>query len=326
MRIHTKVVYQFDPDTGEMVEVEDHYYEYLGPVSQAKGGGGGTTTTTAQPPDFQIPYINKVLGEATSLYGQGPLQYYPGQTVAPQSPETQQAITGLAQNVAPAQQAIADQTQQGLTYGIQAANPLQNPFFEPTLQAMIRPATEQLTQQVLPGIQDTFASAGQFGGSRQGVAEGNAINAWQQNVLDTASKFGSQAYGQGLESLGRSLALAPNVQQMQATPTQTLASAGAANDAYQQRLIDEMVARYNYNQQAPYESLSYYAGLVGNPLGSATSQTAPGGSSRLQSALGGAATGAALGASIPGLGAGATLLGPAGWAGLAIGGALGLFG
>ena len=72
-----------------------------------KGGGGGSTTTVqkADPWEGQQPYLVGGVGvagdpiygtffEANRLYGSGQLapEYYPGQTVANQSPWTQQAL------------------------------------------------------------------------------------------------------------------------------------------------------------------------------------------------------------------------------------------
>lgn len=328
MRIHTRTVWQFDPELDDYVKVEDEFYEYEGAVAEAKGGGGSTTTNTvSEPPAWQIPYIQNVLSEAERLYTHGTPQYYPGSTVANINPTQQTAWNTALNYSAPFAGQTANAGQSAMQLAMRSADPLQNPYFAPTVAASIRPATQALTEQVLPQIDDTFIGAGQFGGSRQGVAQGLAIDRYQQNVLDTVARMGSEAYGMGLDSLGRAMVAAPSIQQMGMMPAQIQGQVGDAQRAYQQQLIDASLDRWNYQQQAPYESLGYYAGLVGNPLGGTTTSVGPNNSpSRVQSVLGGAMTGASLGAAIPGLGAGAgTLLGPAGWAGMALGGLMGLF-
>ncbi len=57
------------------------------------GGGGGTQKTRTEPWRGQQPYLQDVFKEAYELYGQGPQQYYPGQTVAGFDPVTQQALS-----------------------------------------------------------------------------------------------------------------------------------------------------------------------------------------------------------------------------------------
>lgn len=56
------------------------------------GGGSKTTTTSTDPWEGQSPYLEDIFTQAQNLYGRGPQQYFPGQTVAPFSPQTQ---TGL---------------------------------------------------------------------------------------------------------------------------------------------------------------------------------------------------------------------------------------
>lgn len=295
------------------------------------GGGGGDTkaTTTTEPPKFQTPYIKDVLGQAQTLNQQPGPYYYPGSTVAPANQNNIASIGMLANQAAPYSANVAQQSGDALSQLYASANPLNNPYFASTAQAMVDPATQALQRQVLPGIDSGAVLAGQVGSSRQGIAQGNAINDYTRNLLNSLSQYGSNAYGQGLDALKSGLALAPQTSQLGAMPAQYTGAAGDMQRQYEQQLIDASQQRYNYYQQLPYDQLNYYAGLVGNPLGSRSSSIGPDTSpSGLQSILGGAATGASLGAAIPGFGAGAggtllTALGPAGWAGLAAGGLLG---
>ena len=64
-----------------------------------KGGGGGTTVTKTEPWDGQKKYLNTAMAAASKLYNNGNLKnsalapaYYSGNTVAPQSAWTQQAL------------------------------------------------------------------------------------------------------------------------------------------------------------------------------------------------------------------------------------------
>lgn len=289
----------------------------MGLLDALGGGGSGNAKVTTKPPGFQIPYIKSVLGEAQNLYNQPGPQYFPGETVAGLNPNIQGSLNYLSGAAAPAQAQTAGASQQALGTAYASANPLMNPFFAQTAQAIIDPATQQMMRSILPQIDSGAVLAGQVGSSRQGVAQGNAINDYSRNILNALAQFGTSAYGQGLDTLSRGLAVAPQIQGMQAVPGQTLGAAGDYQRAYEQQLIDAAQQRYNYEQQLPYEKLNYYAGLVGNPLGSTTTNNPGSGQSGLQGALGGAATGAALGSYFPGVGTAA---------GGVLGGLLGFFG
>jgi len=302
MKINIRVVYQFDPSVDDYVKVEEESYEYEGPVAMAGGGGDDvTTTTTSQPPAFQQPFIEDVLNQAQGQYqAPGPF-FYPGSAVADINPLQTQSFAGALDFADTGARDIANLSAQGYATGIGAANPLQNPFFHDTVNAIINPVTKQLTQQVLPQIDAGAVQSGQYGGSRQGVAQGQAIDAYQQNVLDSVSKFGSNAYGQGLDSLTRTLGLTPAVTQAQLTPSQIPGQVGDALQQYQQQLINSDIQRFNFGQAQPVQSLQNYAGLVGNPLGTSQTQVQPGASgSNLTSGLGGAALGLAANSAISG--------------------------
>lgn len=56
------------------------------------GGGNQTTKQTSTPWEGQQPYLEDLFQQAQGLYQGGPQQYYPGQTVAPFSPQTMMAM------------------------------------------------------------------------------------------------------------------------------------------------------------------------------------------------------------------------------------------
>ena len=88
-------------------------------------------------------------------------------------------------------------------------------------------------------------------------------------------------------------------------PAQTLAAAvGASEQARSQADINEQIARFNFQQQAPGQSLNQYGNIVAGSIlpPSVTSSSAGGGVSDLAATTGGAATGYALGSLFPAVG------------------------
>jgi hypothetical protein len=104
--------------------------------------------------------------------------------------------------------------------------------------------------------------------------------------------MGSTAYGQGLDAQSRALALAPTAQQMQLAPSGVLGAVGDQTRLQQQDFINEAIKRWNYEQQAPAQSLSQYQNLVQGNFGGLMSGTAQGPQQNpVLSGLGGAALG-----------------------------------
>lgn len=142
-----------------------------------------------------------------------------------QSPYLQD-IYNQAQNVyqagMPQAQNLVGQAQQAWGQQLQA-DPTQSPYFQNAVMGAINPAIQQFTQQVLPNLRSQDIAGGTYGGSRRGIAEGLGANALAQNVFNTASQMGQQAYGQGLQARQGALGMAPSVMGLQFAPLQQYA-------------------------------------------------------------------------------------------------------
>lgn len=99
MKIHTKLVYQYSPDTDTFDLVEDEFYDYEGPVAMAKGGGGQTTQIQKADPWSGVqPYLKEGYSRLSEIAQQTPT-FYPGQTYAgfdPMQMASQQGMLNYA--------------------------------------------------------------------------------------------------------------------------------------------------------------------------------------------------------------------------------------
>lgn len=322
MKITTKKVMQWNPETESYDVLEHEFHEYDGPVAEAKGGSSApantTTTSTSKPFAEQMPHVNRIMSEAQRLYNQGGMQHF-GDTVAAESADTiaardmqRQIAMGLGGFLQPGNDAL-----QRMLAPIDVAN---DPTVLGYADAATAPMIEQFNQQVLPGLQTAATQAGAFGGSRAGLV--NAVAS--QNLADTVGRtragIMNNAYGQQLAAQQNALAMMPQMASLQTLPAQLLSQIGAQEQTYQQALIDAARERHDFEQMAPWMNLQNYSGMVNQFGGGQSTITAPSGyqsPSRFSSALGGAATGASIGSFFPGPG---TLIGGA------LGGAAGLFG
>ena len=276
------------------------------------GGGGGhsssTTSTKVEIPDEFKPYLygsSGVLPTAQSLYNSGQLSPVP----------TKSDTTTTAQNMA-----------------LDTANQLQNTWL-PQFQSLYNDmsnqqqlsGSQQLTDAMNaasadlksqyanvtnPAIEDAALSAGQFGGSRQGIAEGLAKSELDKNILNTNAQLQYGALAQDVQNTlaGQQLAGAysSTLADLMQAPTTLYSQVGNAQDAY----ADAVNA-------APAANLINYSEIIRSMLPGTNSATTTsnGGTSTNKSVLGGAASGAAIG----------SMFGPWGTAiGAGIGGLAGL--
>jgi len=104
--------------------------------------------------------------------------------------------------------------------------PGQNPYLQQAQAAAIRPLTQNFQENVLGGITDEFAAAGQHGSSRQGIAEGIAGREYLQQVADVGSNMAYQDYSAGQDRMGQAIDQAGNVINLGLTPSQIISEAG----------------------------------------------------------------------------------------------------
>lgn len=192
-------------------------------------------------------------------------------------------------------------------------NPSSNPNLQGAIDASVRPIYENLTEKALPAIRQEAITAGGFGGSRQGIAEGIATREASRAAGDTASKLAQSQYDTNVNAQLKALALTPTIQGAQTAPSITTSGVGDVQQALQQALLNQDVSGFNFDQYAPFmQSKEIMALLQGLPGGTAISTANSPTSSPWGQALGGAATGASLGSALmPGIGTGIGALGGA---------------
>lgn len=261
------------------------------------GGGGGTQrvvqTTTQQLAPQQQKLLDLVIPRAEAFVNNPP-ELYPGSTIAPITPLEQQAQQELLSTI-PTLQNVAQTVQTGTQFLTgPVLFPTTNPALQDAINAAIRPIQQTFTQQVLPNIRSSAVQAGQFGGSRQAVAEGIASQALLQQIGDTSAQMANEAYQRGLEAMERGLLLAPQITQLSFLPASVLSAVGAQQRAEQQALLNEAVRRFVAEQLIPFQAARDVAALaLAGGGGSATAEAiGPSpfvGPSTMQQVLGGAA-------------------------------------
>jgi len=115
-----------------------------------------------------------------------------------QAPTIGAAVANAAQIAAPSQNDInLSPAYQNFIYG----NAAENPYLKASLQSGIDQSnqafrtnlgnvTDTLQRQILPGIRGNAISAGQFGSSRQGIAEGLALSDYSKQATNAAQQLG----------------------------------------------------------------------------------------------------------------------------------------
>ena len=192
-----------------------------------------TTTTTGQNPlwDLQAQYLPETFRQAENIYFGGAPGPYPGQTVAGFDPVRAQGINKGLQAAAGPQQELADTYTSGIL-GIARGDD---------------PTTQRLAQQAGAAVSNQASGSGVLGGLR-------ASQAGQEAAARTIADRQLSALGQ-----------IPQAQQAALAPAETYGAAGRTQQAYQQSLIDADKAKYQEQQNLPFNWLTQYQQALGFP-------------------------------------------------------------
>ena len=280
-------------------------------------GGRDTVVqqTSSAPWSTQQPHLGFAWNEARRLYDAAGPTYFPGSTVVPFSPQTEEALR--ATETAALQGSPIDVAGREEMLGTISGDYLSgSPFFEGAFESQVRPLVQRDAEEMLPGLQSSFTGAGFRGSSDEEAAAMRMMDSYNRALSDTAGSLAFQNYATERGRQYGAAAAAPGYAMTRFQPYQMLANVGAAREDLAQSQLADEVARHNFEQNIQEDKLARFLGLVSGGYGSEGTSTTPIFRNVGANLLGGALTGAALGGEdLLNLGAGGT-------AGLAGAGAL----
>lgn len=219
------------------------------------------------------PYLMGAAEDTKDLYDRGAPSYYPGQSVAPMSSYSRQGLDSLAQRGAYGSD-LSRSAQDELTNTITGKYLNSNPYLQGAISAAVRPVTDAFTSSVMPGIDSNFSSAGRYGSGMQQGAYNDANETLAQQVGDIGTNMAYQNYGDERQRQMQAMLFAPEMASQDYKDILALQDAGKGYDMYNQSLIEDDMARYDYNANLDYNWLSNYIGLLGGFPGNSSTQTA----------------------------------------------------
>lgn len=231
--------------------------------------GGSTSHSGATSQSYVSPLqrkkLNDLYNRAENL-SQVPLEFYPGQTVAPFDPATIEAQR-MVESRALAGSPLVNAAQAQNLSAIQGnyLSPDANPYLRSTYDAAARAVGENFNRIVLPGIESRFALAGQSGSSQLLGARRGAADALGASLGDLATNIYGGAYESERARQEAASRFAPELAAEDYRNLDALSSVGAQREQQQQRLIDELIARFDFGQNEPNLRLSRFASLLGQP-------------------------------------------------------------
>jgi hypothetical protein len=270
-------------------------------LNQVAAPGGPDLNPAQAAKRKQLRQLNAMAGKPIAGTGKPAVAAKP---ISPVVPFTQPQVQGQADVMAGAgaQKQIAQNAagaEQFLT-SPDILNPATNPAEAASIAAATRPIYQNLMESVLPNVRSGAASAGQYGSSRQGIAEGEAARSADQAAGQVSANIANADYQAGLDAMTKGLGLSPATGTEQ---TQAGASESAVGEIQQQQQEAQNQARLQqlfYNMGIPLSQAQNLTQMAAGQPGGGTSASTTPGTNLLNAGLGGALTGSQIGSAIGG--------------------------
>jgi hypothetical protein len=241
------------------------------------GKGGGGQTSSVKLPKFMQEKVDYGLSEAQKLYQSQNPQYYPGQTWIDPSAQTQAALQATQNRALMGNPLLpaAQQQQQNVIGGQYLQN---NPYFNQALQGAAQASTQQYYDAINQATSGA-AGAGRYGSNAMQEQQQRAAGQLANALTNQAGQLAYSNYGAERARQEAAAANAPGLAQADYFDINQLLQAGQIGEGYQQNALEGDVARFNFQQNAPYEKLAKYLESVYSvPMGGGQqSQTQGGG-------------------------------------------------
>jgi hypothetical protein len=258
----------------------------------SKGGGGSQSTNTIQKVDPWTgaqPYLKGGLSDLAKWYqsdfGRSP---FPGSTVVPFSPFTEQALGASAQRAqmgSPVTQAA-----QG-----NAAATLRGDFLDPESNPWLSRTFDLAAGKMRAGLDSQFNQSGGYGGS---LHEG----ARAEQLGDLATNLYGGNYDAERQRQMQANVFAPQLANQDYFDFGQLANVGQAYEQQAGNYLGDAMGRYDFSQQQPLNRLRDFFGIASPVAGqgqtSSSTTTGPNNSNSLTNILGGVSSLAGIGNSL----------------------------
>lgn len=223
-------------------------------------------TQTAAPPSWTLPglqYAGNQVTNALQQNGSGPA--YTGDFVATMDPARVAAQVAAYDRAATEVGGLAEFSQQQMQEMFQPRD--MSAELDAAISAAIDPVYRQLQEQVLPGITNSALASGAYTNDRAlGVVPQTAIRDATENAQRLAATMGYEGLQAEEDRRLQRGAMLPEltnlVAQMFASRGDVMSAGTTLDQQLRQSMIDNNLARHNYDVNAPYERIAPAAQLL----------------------------------------------------------------
>ena len=244
---------------------------------QYKGGGGSTTNTTQNIDPAILPYITYGLDEAKGLYNSGSPNYYGGDTYVPASTQTSDALAMAEAKARAGNPLLPAAESQAL--GTISGDRLSagNPYFSAMMSNAAAPVVREFND-AMGNISSKSAMSGRYGSNAQARMESDASRNLAESLASKSAELAYSNYGAERARQDAAIAQAPQMAAADYQDINQLAKVGQTQEQYSKDKLNADIARFEFNENKPYNKLnSYLSAVYGAPAPVNSTTTSSGG-------------------------------------------------
>lgn len=235
-----------------------------------------TTSSSTNMPDWYQEYTRGLLGKSNTIAADA-LNYNSGSPVMPQqvagfTPATDQSFQMTADNIGVQNPAFntAGNTFANVAGGFDQTkfNNYMNPYTQNVNDVIATLGARNLSENLLPAVNDTFVGAGQFGGSRNAEFTNRAVRDTNQSILNQQAQNMNQGFqssmsnylqgqNQGLQAGQDLTQLGSQQNQIGLQQAAAMNAVGQQQQAQQQLVNNTDVQNFNANRDYPQQVAAF---------------------------------------------------------------------
>lgn len=234
----------------------------------SSGGGTQTSTTQVQYSPEEQAARNRIFAEAGGTYDQakavGSSMGYTGPKPVTATNDTQQSWA-LGRDAAAYTQGLVGEMSQANSFGLKDALYAEtNPYLQSAIRAAQRPVIDSFVNAGGPmsTIRNNSVSNGTFGGSRQGIAEGLAMQGLQGKLADISATMSNDNYKTAMLQRNDAIKNAPMLAMLNQIPAQLFQQIGAQREGYETDVENYNANAREYQRSGMWEPLGNLANII----------------------------------------------------------------
>lgn len=237
-----------------------------------KGGGGGTSVSMPTIPDELKPLANQYTQTALQ-YANTPFQAYGGQRYADLNNNQNSAINMIA-NRAQNGSATMNNAENSLNHFIQGGQT--NPYLDAMVNKAQQSVANNYNLMTKPAIESAMVNSGSFGNSGLQQMQANEQKQAAMQMGDIANQMYGNAYNTDQANRMQAIGMAPTFGNAAYQDAGQLLQAGNTQQNNAQNNLDFAYQQFQNKQDYPVKQLGAMSGVIGQNMGSTTTQTGGG--------------------------------------------------